>query len=134
MQAAAKQAGKLARAMGLLLCALSAASIANGQTSDGEWSAYGRDALGSRYSPLTQIDRGNVSRLAVAWTYHTGEPLATRDAKRSLEVTPLMIDNMLYLSTPLGKVVALDPVSGVVKWEYDAKVPPHAGFGDFTNR
>ncbi len=113
---------------------MSTPSIANAQTSDGEWRAYGHDALGSRYSPLAQIDRGNVSRLAVAWTYHTGEPLPTKDMKRSLEVTPLMIDNMLYISTPLGKVAALDPVTGVVKWQYDARVPPHAGFGDFTNR
>src|SRR6266576_609268 len=123
----------LARGIFFAACALGA-SIADAQTVDGEWRAYGHDALGSRYSPLAQIDRGNVSRLAVAWTYHTGEPLPTKDMKRSLEVTPLMIDNMLYISTPLGKVAALDPVTGVVKWQYDARVPPHAGFGDFTNR
>src|SRR4051812_28126465 len=104
------------------------------QTADGEWWAYGRDAFGSRYSPLTQINRDNVSKLTVAWTYHTGEALPTRDMKRSLEVTPLMVNNTLYISTPLGKVVALDPVTGTVKWQYDAKVPPHSGFGDFTNR
>src|SRR5205085_1768056 len=62
------------------------------------------------------------------------EPLATRDMKRSLEVTPLMLGNTLYLSTPLGKVIALDPVTGDVKWRFDAQVPPRAGFGDFTNR
>src|SRR5437868_1786294 len=104
------------------------------QVVDGEWRAYGRDVFGSRYSPLTEINRDNVGRLTVAWTYHTGEPLPTRDMKRSLEVTPLMINNTLYISTPLGKLVALDPVTGSVKWEYDAKVPPHSGFGDFTNR
>jgi quinoprotein glucose dehydrogenase len=40
----------------------------------------------------------------------------------------------MYISTPLGKVVALDPVTGVEKWKYDAKVDPGAGFGDFTSR
>src|SRR5207248_9471477 len=93
-----------------------------------------RDVFGSRYTPRTEINRGNVGRLTVAWTYHTGEPLPTRDMKRSLEVTPLMINSTLYVSTPLGKIVALDPETGSVKWQYDAKVPPHAGFGDFTNR
>jgi len=122
------------RAISLVACLLGAGSIAGAQTDDGEWRAYGHDVFGSRYSPLAQIDRGNVGRLAVAWTYHTGEPLPTKDRKRSLEVTPLMIDNVLYISTPLGKLVALDPVTGAVKWQYDAKVPPRAGFGDFTNR
>ena len=107
---------------------------AKAQTTEGEWRAYGHDVFGSRYSPLAEINRENVSRLSVAWMYHTGEPLPTRDMKRSLEVTPLMVDNTLYISTPLGKLVALDPVTGSAKWQYDAKVPPHSGFGDFTNR
>src|SRR4051812_16683950 len=118
----------------LVACITAAVSTGSAQAPDGEWRAYGHDAFGSRYSPLAEIDRGNVSRLVVAWTYHTGEPLATKDMKRSLEVTPLMIDNTLYVSTPLGKVIALDPVTGGVKWQYDAKIPPHTGFGDFTNR
>ena len=104
------------------------------QTVDGEWRAYGHDVFGSRYSPLGEINRDNVTRLTVAWTYHTGEPLPTRDMKRSLEVTPLMINNTIYISTPLGKLVALDPVTGAVKWQYDAKVGLHSGFGDFTTR
>ena len=102
--------------------------------SSGEWPAYGHDAMGSRYSLLTQIDRSNVKQLVPAWTYHTGEPLATPGMKRSLEVTPIMLNNTLYISTPLGKVVALDPVTGNVKWQYDAHLSPHAGFGDFTTR
>jgi quinoprotein glucose dehydrogenase len=100
----------------------------------GDWVAYGHDALGSRFSPLTDINRDNISRLAPAWTYHTGEPLPTRDRRRSLEVTPIVVNGVMYISTPLGKVVALDPVTGVEKWKYDAKVDPGAGFGDFTSR
>jgi quinoprotein glucose dehydrogenase len=101
---------------------------------DGDWTAYGRDALGSRHSPLTQITPANVNRLAVAWTYHTGEPLPTADRKRSLEVTPLVADGTLFLSTPLGKVIALDPVTGAEKWKYDARVDLAVRFGDFVNR
>src|SRR6476619_6846358 len=122
----------LPRCLVILLTCLAANLSA--QSVDGEWPAYGHDVFGSRYSPLTETNRPNVSRLAVAWTFHTGEPLATKDMKRSLEVTPLMVDNTLFLSTPLGKIVALDPVTGGVRWRFDAKVPPHAGFGDFTNR
>ena len=70
---------------------------------DGEWRAYGRDPLGSRWSPLAEITRENVSRLAPAWTYHTGETapeFATRRRQRSLEVTPLVVGNRMYVSTP----------------------------------
>jgi hypothetical protein len=40
---------------------------------DGDWPTHGNDPGGTRYSPLSQIDRGNVSQLRVAWTYRTGE-------------------------------------------------------------
>ena len=102
--------------------------------SDGDWVAYGRDAAGSRYSPLTQIDRTNVSRLTVAWTYRTGEPLPSANRRRSLEVTPLVAGGTMYVSTPLGKVMALDPATGREKWRFDARVDSATRFGDFTNR
>ena len=102
--------------------------------SAGDWTAYGRDAFGSRHSPLTQITPANVGRLEVAWTYHTGEPLPTSDRKRSLEVTPLVMDGVMFISTPLGKVIALDPSTGAEKWKYDARVDPMVRFGDFVNR
>ena len=101
---------------------------------DGEWRAYGFDALGSRFSPLSEINRENVSRLTVAWTYHTGEPLPTSNRKRSLETTPIVINGVMYLATPLGKVVALDPVTGREKWKFDARVDPNTRFGDFASR
>ena len=102
--------------------------------SSNDWPAYGHDALGSRFSPLTEITRENVTRLAPAWTYHTGEPLPTADHRRSLEVTPIVVNGVLYISTPLGKVIALDPVTGAEKWKFDAAVDQHSGFGDFTSR
>jgi quinoprotein glucose dehydrogenase len=93
----------------LLVCAT---STVGAQSTTGEWSAYGRDAFGSRFSPLTQITRENVSRLEVAWTYRTGEiDIPTRQPAK-LEATPLMVDGTLYLSTPLGRVIALDPETG----------------------
>ncbi|HET8769890.1 MAG TPA: PQQ-binding-like beta-propeller repeat protein, partial [Gemmatimonadaceae bacterium] len=96
-----------------------------------EWPAYGRDAGGSRYAPIDQVNRSNVGGLEVAWTYHTGEVAAD---DRSFEATPILVDGTLYLSTPLGKIIALDPVTGAERWRHDAKVSPEAGFGDFTSR
>src|SRR6185503_6304898 len=92
------------------------------------------DALGSRFSPLSGINRENVSRLTVAWTYHTGEPLPTSNRRRSLETTPIVINGVMYLATPLGKVIALDPTTGREKWKFDARVDPNMRFGDFASR
>src|SRR5215831_15349065 len=75
-----------------------------------EWSAYGHDAFGTRYSPLTLIDRGNVATLTTAWTYRTGERDVPTSRQTKFEATPLYVDGTLYLSTPLGKAIALDPV------------------------
>jgi quinoprotein glucose dehydrogenase len=120
--------------LGLCLSLEACASQAIAPVPAGDWPAYGRDALGSRFSPLAEIDRSNVGRLTVAWTYHTGEPLPTAERRRSLEVTPIVVDGVMYISTPLGKVIALDPVTGTEKWKFDAHVDPGIRFGDFTNR
>ncbi|HET6763805.1 MAG TPA: pyrroloquinoline quinone-dependent dehydrogenase [Longimicrobiaceae bacterium] len=99
------------------------------------WPAYGHDAGGGRHSPLTQITAANVGRLQVAWTYHTGE-VGERgtSGKSSFEATPLVVDGTMYLSTPLGRVIALDPETGAERWVFDAKVDRTARFGDFTSR
>src|SRR5215207_7636140 len=104
---------------------------------DGEWRAYGRDALGSRWSPLAEITRENVSTLYTAWTYRTGElapEFAGRRKQRSLEVTPLVVDGRMYVSTPLGRVIALEPETGRELWKFDPKVDRSVGYGDFTSR
>ena len=77
----------------------------------GEWVAYGHDALGSRFSPLAQITKDNVAQLTVAWTYRTGEASVATKQTTKFEATPLMVDGTLFLSTPFGQVMALDPDS-----------------------
>src|SRR5947209_11987922 len=100
----------------------------------GEWAAYGHDQLGSRFSPLTKITRDNVAKLAVAWTYRTGEAdVATRQTTK-FEATPVMVDGMLYLSTPFGRVIELDPERGTARWTYDAHINRSGNWGDFANR
>lgn len=89
-----------------------------------EWRFYGGDAGGTRFSPLKQINRANVSQLKRAWTYHTGEPSATATgppdrAIPAFECTPLVVNGVLYLSTPSGRVIALDAESGAELWKFD---------------
>ncbi|HSA55429.1 MAG TPA: pyrroloquinoline quinone-dependent dehydrogenase [Gemmatimonadaceae bacterium] len=113
-----------------------AAPLAAQQPAPGEWTSYGRDPGVSRHSPLTQITRDNVARLRVAWTYRTGEtgPPPENGAPPSLEATPLMVDGTLYLSTPRGRVIALDPLTGRERWRYDARVRQDGGYGDYNSR
>ena len=102
----------------------------------GDWPVYGRDPGGARFSPLTQITRANVAQLQVAWTYHTGIPDMSGMGHRppALEVTPIVVDGTMYVSTPTGIIAALDPATGTERWRFDAGVNPHRGYGDFVSR
>jgi quinoprotein glucose dehydrogenase len=105
---------------------------------DGEWVAYGRDPGGMRHSPLTQINRGNVGQLEVAWTFRTGELAAyegtSAGQKAAFEATPLMVDGALYLSTPTNRVFALDARTGRQSWVYDPKVDLSWNYSELTCR
>ena len=108
----------LVSAAGLVLAAASAQSPMQ------EWPVYAADAAATHYSPLTDIDRSNVSRLAVAWEWKTGDDQITAPAGArpgSFENTPLMIDDVLYVSTPYNRVVALDAGTGRELWTFDPK-------------
>jgi len=91
----------------------------------------------SQYSPLAQIRPDNVATLELAWTYRTGEPLvalAGGGRPPAFEATPVHAFGLLYIGTPYGKVIALDPETGKERWAFDAKIPRDASFGDFANR
>ncbi|KAA6459194.1 c-type cytochrome [Acidobacteria bacterium AB60] len=90
----------------------SAASVAQNV----DWPAYNGGRDGDHYSKLTQINRGNVAKLAVAWTYETGE-------KGGIQANPLVMGGVLYAYTPSQKVVALDAATGRVKWTFDSGIP-----------
>jgi glucose dehydrogenase len=108
-----------------LVCTLLPSTIALSQISgDAEWPTYGNDPGGMRYSPLSQINRENVSNLKVAWIFHTGDLSdGTRDRRRSgFEATPILVDGTLYFTTPFNRVIALDPETGKQRWAYDPKI------------
>jgi len=117
------------RRIGWLSCATLALAGVLAAAQAGDWSSYGRDPGGERFSPLDRIKRENVGSLQVAWTFRTGdayEPKAGRGT--AFETTPLYVDGTLYLSTPVGRVIALDPVSGQQRWAFDAKSPRDMGY------
>ena len=105
------------------LVLLSSAPSAQRPAASRDWPVYGRDAGGAKYSPLTAITRDNVARLVKAWEWKTGEaPLAQHGTfPGAFQVTPLMIDDVLYLSTPYNRVVALDAATGRERWAFDPR-------------
>jgi quinoprotein glucose dehydrogenase len=131
-----------------------------------EWPTYGHDPGGMRFSPVAQITPANVSQLNVAWVYHmkppdtagapagaaAAAPVQGRGRGRGgsrfapSETTPLVVNGMMYISSPYSRVVGLDPTTGKEEWvfqvpggspstrgvEYwpgDAQTPPQIVFG-----
>jgi len=88
-----------------------------------DWAFWGGDPGGAHYSVLTDINTGNVAGLRQAWVWKPGEAALTEYGTRPgiFENTPLMIDHVLYATTPYNKVVALNPDTGAELWSYDPK-------------
>ena len=97
-----------------------------------DWPSYGHDPGGMRYSPLDQINRGNVAQLKVAWVYHTGDisPDSDDTVRSGLETTPILVDGTLYITTGFNRVIGLDPETGTQRWSYDPLVEQQADYGD----
>ena len=100
------------------------------------WTANGGDLQGTRYLPVQEINRENVQRLEVAWTYRTGEtePRFATSRWTAFEATPLVVDGTMYVGTPLGRVIALDPSTGRERWVFDPKIARDVRYGDFVSR
>lgn len=129
-----------------------------------EWPTYGHDPGGQRFSPLKDLTPANVGRLEVAWVYHMKPATPPPDAAAAVagggrgrgrgggslfsssEVTPLVVNGTMYLSTPYQRVVAVDPTNGhevwafhlptggpstrgVEYWPGDGRTPPQIVFG-----
>ena len=89
-----------------------------------EWPYWGGNAANARYSRIPDITPANVQQLEKAWEWNTGEQPNAEYGTRPgpFENTPIMLDNVLYLSTPYKRVVALDAETGRQLWAYDPEV------------
>jgi quinoprotein glucose dehydrogenase len=101
------------RAALLMLSAL-LALVVQGGTGDTDWPVHGGTG-NTRYSPLTQIDKSNVTRLTVAWTYDSGDAFKGSE----MQSNPIVVGGKLYITTPTLKVVALDAATGREIWKFD---------------
>lgn len=106
--------------------------LARLSSQEGQWPMYGRDYANTHYSPLKQIGRGNVKNLKLAYTLQLG-------ALRSNESTPIVVGDMLYVSSSWGPktVFALDAATGAIRWRYEPDLPGDTmqyGCCDVVNR
>ncbi len=103
---------------------------------DAGWPAYGGDAGGMRYSPLTQVSPANVHRLQVAWTFRTGElgSGVTDWTRSAFEATPILYDGLLYFTTPSTNVVAIDAATGALRWRHDSRNDNDLHYSDGVSR
>ncbi len=99
----------------LCLSAVVATSLCFAQSPQTGWPVYNGGLDGDHYSRLTQINRDNVHLLQQAWSYDTGE-------KGGIQTNPLIVGRILYAYTPKTEVIALDAVTGKLKWKFDSGI------------
>jgi quinoprotein glucose dehydrogenase len=80
-----------------------------------DWPIYGGTSDNNHYSALKQINRNNVRKLRVAWSFDTGE-------EGGLQTSPIEVNGVLYGITPTQKVFALDATSGKLLWKFDSGI------------
>ncbi|GAA4083902.1 PQQ-binding-like beta-propeller repeat protein [Mucilaginibacter panaciglaebae] len=99
-----------------------------------DWTVYGGSKRSIRYSSLKQINTGNVKRLQVAWTYHSGD--ADVKSSSQMQCNPIIVNGVLYGTTPHLSLVALDAATGEKKWMFNAEehLPKKANLGVNNNR
>jgi alcohol dehydrogenase (cytochrome c) len=97
--------------------------IVNADNEPGNWLSYSRTLDGQRYSPLTEVNTQNVAKLRVRWAYQFADP--------HMEVSPIVIDNILYVTGP-NFATAIDGRSGRALWQWNRPLPTDfvsIGFG-----
>jgi quinohemoprotein ethanol dehydrogenase len=80
------------------------------------WMSYGRTYDEQRFSPLTDVNDGNVNQLGLEWSFDL-------DTARGQEATPIVVDGVMYVSTAWSMVKAFDAATGKLLWAYDPEVP-----------
>ncbi len=108
--------GSRAEAIRASTARVDGARVGAADAEPGNWLAHGRSYDEQRFSPLRQIDRSNVAKLGLAWSFDT-------EVGRGHEATPIVVDGVLFVSLPWSVVKALDARSGEVLWTHDPAVP-----------
>ncbi|HMJ67900.1 MAG TPA: PQQ-binding-like beta-propeller repeat protein [Cyclobacteriaceae bacterium] len=96
---------------------LLAAACSNDNSPNNGWRVTGGSKENIRYSTLTQIDTTNVRDLTVAWTYRTNDADTVNNSQ--IQCNPIVVDGILYATSPKLKVIALDALTGKEKWVFD---------------
>jgi quinoprotein glucose dehydrogenase len=118
----------------VLLCSAFAARAEPPTVAD--WPFTGGDAGGARFSKLAEIHRSNVAKLAVAWTYHHGDLYDGGwlpdyvNKGTAMETTPIVVDGRLIFTTPMNRVIALDPETGRELWTFDPGIDTNRRFAN----
>ncbi len=100
------------------------------QPTQAEWRIYGGSSENTRYSSLTQIDTTNIGKLQVAWVYHTGDYDSVNHSQ--IQCNPIVVDGILYATSPRLKLLALDAATGKLKWAFNpADSNQNKSFSDF---
>src|SRR5579864_5732205 len=104
----------------VMAAALCGPASSNGKTRNKndahDWPIYGGTPESNHFSSLSEINRKNVKRVRLAWTYDTQE-------SGGLQTSPLEIDGVLYGLTPSQKVFALNAATGELLWKFDSGIP-----------
>src|SRR6266404_4687490 len=108
----------------IIILASAAALAQPAKVRDGDWPMYNRDLAGTRYSPLTQINTDNVSKLGIVWSYRLRTNTERAKPRPSVgtfsEATPIVVNGVMYV-TAGNRVLALDPETGKEIWRHQAK-------------
>jgi quinoprotein glucose dehydrogenase len=101
----------------LLLPIVFALLCLRARAANSDWPVYLGDPASSQYSELKQIHRKNVAQLEIAWTYHAGD--ARKDNRSQIQCNPIIVDGVLYGTSPLLKLLAIDAATGAERWRFD---------------
>ena len=108
--------------VGILVCGSILAS-AQGQNRQVEWFYYGADLAGSKYSPVDDVTSQNLQRLGIVWQWEHGEKALEQygTVPFRFENQPLMVDGVLFVTTPYNNAAALDAETGKELWRFDSE-------------
>ncbi len=102
---------------------------------DGDWPHYADDGASSKYSPLDQINAGNVNNLKEVWRWNAKDvhAMTGTSGAGTFKKTPIVVNGIMYFSTSYSQVVAMNPGSGEVNWVYNPESykqgrPANSGF------